>query len=64
MDLQSVKKTLERHYSNQGYRPEDYYSNVVNADGRYLGPYIPYIGERHFDYTKLTAVAKVSRNLE
>lgn len=63
MDLQSVKKTLEKHYSNQDYRPEDYYPNVVHADGRYLGPYIPYVGERYFDSRPKLLIYAMAQNL-
>lgn len=63
MDLQSVKKALEKHYSNQDYKPEHYYPNVVNVDGRYLGPYIPYVGERYFDSRPKLLIYAMAQNL-
>lgn len=63
MDQQSIKKTLENHYSNQAYKPEDHYPNVVNVDGRYLGPYIPYVGERYFDSRPKLLIYAMAQNL-
>lgn len=48
MDRESVKNALVEHHSAQLYKPEDYYANVVNADGKYLKAYIPYIGQDYF----------------
>jgi len=63
MDLQSAKITLEKYYSNQDYRPEDYYPNVVNVGGRYLGPYIPYVGDQYFDSRPKLLIYAMAQNL-
>ena len=49
LDRKSAMTALTNHHSTEEYRPEDYYPNVVNADGQFLGSYIPYIGEHYFD---------------
>ncbi len=63
MNLQSVKNVLKKHHSNQDYRPEDYYPNVVNAGDRYLGPYIPYVGEQYFDSEPKLLIYAMAQNL-
>ena len=54
---------LTNHRSTEEYRPEDYYPNAVNADGQFLGTYIPYIGERYFDTKPQLLIYAISQNL-
>ncbi|MFC2012884.1 hypothetical protein ACFLUE_01200 [Chloroflexota bacterium] len=54
---------LANHHSSQEYRPEGYYSNVVNADGKYLGPYIPYIGKSYFETKPRLLIYAMAQNL-
>lgn len=62
-DRKSVIAALENHHSSQGYHPEDNYSNVVNADGKYLGPYIPYIGKSYFKTKPRLLIYAMAQNL-
>ena len=63
MDIEGARIALEEHHSSQGYRPQDQYSNVVSADGRYLGPYIPYIGRSYFDSKPKVLIYAMAQNL-
>ncbi len=54
---------LANHHSSQEYHPEDRYSNVVNADGQYLGPYIPYIGKSYFKTKPRLLIYAMAQNL-
>jgi len=63
MDKQSAKNALAKHHSAQVYKPEDYYSNVVNADGKYLKTYIPYIGEDYFNTKPRVLIYAMAQNL-
>jgi hypothetical protein len=51
------------HHSSQEHRPEDYYSNVVSADGKYLGPYVPYVGDRYFNMKPRILIYAMAQNL-
>ncbi len=63
MDRQVAKDTLERHHSSQVYKPENYYPNLVNADGGYLKVYIPYIGEDYFSTKPRVLIYAMAQNL-
>lgn len=63
MDIQSVKAVLEKHHSSQNYKPEKHYPNVVNAKGRYLGPYVPYIGEYYLYSKPKVLIYAMAQNL-
>ncbi len=63
MDRQSAINTLEKHHSAQIYQPEDYYHHVVNADGQFLGTYIPYIGEHYFSTKPRVLIYAMAQNL-
>ena len=63
MDTESARIALEDYHSSQGYRPQDQYQNVVSADGRYLGPYIPYIGRSYFDSKPKVLIYAMAQNL-
>ncbi|MGB2827693.1 MAG: hypothetical protein WBC50_05805 [Dehalococcoidales bacterium] len=63
MDRQSAKNALAKHHSAQVYKPEDYYTNVVNADGKYLKTYIPYIGEDYFNTKPRVLIYAMAQNL-
>ncbi len=54
---------LTNHHSSQGYHPEAHYSNVVNADGKYLGSYIPYIGKSYFKTKPRLLIYAMAQNL-
>jgi len=62
-DSKSAMATLANHHSSQEYHPEDHYSNVVNADGQYLGPYIPYIGKSYFKTKPRLFIYAMAQNL-
>ena len=62
-DSKSAMFTLANHHSSQEYHPEDHYSNVVNADGQYLGPYIPYIGKSYFKTKPRLFIYAMAQNL-
>jgi len=62
-DVESAKDALTNHHSSQDYHPEDRYKNVVNADGQYLGPYIPYIGASYFKAKPRLLVYAMAQNL-
>jgi len=57
------KAALIDHHSSQEYHPERHYPNVVNADGMYLGPYIPYIGRDYFNVNPRLLIYAMSQNL-
>lgn len=63
MDRESAISALVDHHSSQDYSPEDYYAWVVNADGRYLGPYIPYIGKSYFTARLRLLIYAMAQNL-
>jgi hypothetical protein len=63
MDRQSAKNILAEHHSAQIYRPEDYYTNVVDVDGKYLKTYIPYIGEDYFNSRPRVLIYAMAQNL-
>lgn len=62
-DRKSAMAALTTHHSSQEYHPEDYYSNVVNADSQYLGPYIPYIGKSYFKTKPRLFIYAMAQNL-
>ena len=63
MNRESVIAALVEHHSSQEYHPEDYYGCVVNADGKYLGPYIPYIGKLYFETKSRLLIYAMAQNL-
>jgi len=63
MDRKSIISDLVKHYLSQPYQPEHYYSNVVEADGQYLGPYIPYIGENYLAAKPRVLIYAMAQNL-
>ncbi len=63
MDRQTVLNTLEKHHSSQAYKPENYYPNVVNADGKYLEVYVPYIGEDYFNTKPRVFIYAMAQNM-
>ena len=62
-DRKSAMASIINHHSFREYRPEDYYSNVVNADEKYLGPYIPYIGKSYFKTKPRLLIYAMAQNL-
>jgi hypothetical protein len=62
-DRKSAIASLVNNHSSQEYHPEDHYSNVVNADGKYLGPYIPYIGKSYFKTKPRLLIYAMAQNL-
>jgi len=62
-DRKRVITALTNHHSTNKYRPEDYYPNVVSANGQFLGAYIPYIGKRYFDTKPRLLIYAMSQNL-
>lgn len=62
-DRKSVIAVLANHHSSQEYHPENQYLNVVNADGKYLGPYIPYIGKSYFKTKPRLLIYAMAQNL-
>ena len=63
MDIETVKAKLISHHEAQEYHPEKYYSNVVNAEGKFLGSYIPYIGKDYFRTKPQVLIYAMSQNL-
>jgi len=63
LDRKSATDTLTNHHSSYEYHPEERYSNVVNADGKYLGPYIPYIGKSYFKTKPRLLIYAMAQNL-
>ncbi len=63
MDIQSAITLITNNISSQSYRPEDYYSNVVNAKGNYLGAYVPYIGKSYFTTSPRILIYGMAQNL-
>lgn len=55
MDRESAIDALVNHHSSQPYHPEHHYQNVVDANGEYLWPYVPYIGKH---YSKALLIEK------
>ncbi len=45
------------------YYPQKQYPNVVNANGQYLGPYIPYIRKSYFDSNPRVLIYAMAQNL-
>ena len=62
-DRKSAIAALANHHCSQEYRPEDQYSNVVNANSKYLGPYIPYIGKSYFKTKPRLLIYAMAQNL-
>jgi len=60
---ETIKLALAEHHSSQAYRPQAEYPNVVNANGQYLGPYIPYMGEIYFNSKPRVLIYAMSQNL-
>jgi len=58
-----AKELLALHYSSQKYLPEECYRNVVNINGAYLGPYIPYIGKLYFTSKPRILMYAMAQNL-
>ena len=64
MDRESAKAALTAHYSSQEYYPQGHYSNVVRSvDGKFLGPYIPYVGDRYFNMKPRILIYAMAQNL-
>ena len=63
MDREKAKITLLDHNSSQKYYPQNQYPNVVNTNGQYLGPYIPYIGKSYFDSKLRVLIYAITQNL-
>jgi len=66
LDRETAIAALADHHSSQAYRPQDQYwndRNVVNADGQYLGPYIPYIGKLYFQSKPRVIIYAIAQNL-
>lgn len=63
MDRESAIDALVNHHLSQRYHPEYHYQNVVNADGEYLGPYVPYIGKSYFNIKPRLLIYAMSQNL-
>lgn len=55
--------SLKKHHSAQMYRPEQEFSNVVNVDGAYLGPYIPYVGSAYCGAKPRILIYAMAQNL-
>ena len=63
LDREKAKSTLLDHHSSQEYYPQNEYPNVVNTNGRYLSPYIPYIGKSYFDSKPRVLIYAMAQNL-
>ena len=63
LDREKAKNVLLDHHSSQEYYPQNQYPNVVNANGQYLGPYIPYIGKSYFDSNPRVLIYAMAQNL-
>lgn len=63
LDRESAIAALVKHHLSRGYRPEDCYPYVVNTDGKYLGPYIPYIGESYYKIRPRLLMYAMAQNL-
>jgi len=63
LDRESAIDALVNHHLSQRYHPEHHYQNVVNADGEYLGAYVPYIGKSYFDIKPRLLIYAMSQNL-
>ncbi len=63
MDQESAVHIIQNHHSVQGYYPEYQYQNVVNIGGKYLGPYVPYIGKSYIDIRPRILIYAMSQNL-
>ena len=63
LDREKAKITLLDHHSSQKYYPQNQYPNVVNTNGQYLGPYIPYIGKSYFDSKPRVLIYAIAQNL-
>jgi len=63
LDVEVVKDVLISHHSVQSYCPQHQYQNVVDANGKYLGPYIPYIGKLYFNSKPRVLIYAMSQNL-
>ena len=54
---------LKKHHSVQMYHPEQEFSNVVNVNGSYLGPYIPYVGSTYCEAKPRILIYAMAQNL-
>ncbi len=63
LSREKAKSTLLDHHSSQEYYPQNEYPNVVNTNGQYLRPYIPYIGKSYFDSKPRVLIYAMAQNL-
>ncbi len=54
---------LAEHHASQRYCPQDIYPNVVNDDGRFFGPYVPYVGRDYFSLRPRILIYAMAQNL-
>jgi len=60
---EDTKNDLAKHFTQQRYFPQDNFHKVVNIDGKYLGPYIPYIGKYYFATKPKILIYAMAQNL-
>jgi hypothetical protein len=63
LDIETAKAKLISHHVAQEYHPGKYHTNVVNAEGKFLGSYIPYIGKDYFRTKPQVLIYAMSQNL-
>lgn len=61
--LEDAKERLSEHFIQQRYFPQEHYPNVINLEGKYLGPYIPYIGKYYFATKPKILIYGMAQNL-
>jgi len=60
---EDVKEHLSDHFVQQRYFPQEHYPNVINLEGKYLGPYIPFIGKYYFATKPRILIYGMAQNL-
>lgn len=60
---EDAKEHLSEHFVQQRYFPQEHYPEVVNLEGKYLGPYIPYIGKYYFATKPKILIYGMAQNL-
>lgn len=63
MDRELAIYLLMDNITRQNYHPEKHFQNVVNFEGKYLAPYVPYIGKSYFESEPRLLIYGMAQNL-
>lgn len=63
MDPECAISLISANISQQAYHAEKHFPNVVDFDGQYLGPYVPFIGKAYFAAVPRVMMYGMAQNL-